>query len=306
MAPVVEKVLEPVMLGEGPHWDAPSQTLYYVDIMDKKLIKYVPATKQRTAVSLDEAVGFAVPVQGKQNTFLAGLKMRVVLVTWDGSSEHPQLVENLFEVQRELKKDYLRINDGKADPSGRVWAGTMGLIDPNAPFEGVLFYVSEDRKAHVRQTQVGLSNGLAWSQDGTVMYYIDSLKRTVDVMNVNSVNGEISNRKALFDLEKNGIQGFPDGMTIDVEGKLWVAVYDGAKVLRIDPVSGSLMTTVNIPAPEVTSVAFGGPGLDELYVTTAQMRATKETKEKYPDSGALFRITGLGVKGYPGQAAKIA
>lgn len=304
MAPVVEKVCEPVSLGEGPHWDAPSQTLYYVDIMGKKLFKYVPATKERAAVLLDDVVGFAVPVEGRPNVFVAGLKKRVVLVTWDGRSEIPELVENLFEVQRDVDIDLLRINDGKADPSGRVWAGTMSWLEEGS-HDGVLFCIGEDRQPHVRQTDIGLSNGLAWTQDCKTMYYIDSLKKSVDVIDVDSASGRLTNRRVLFSLPANGITGFPDGMTIDVEGKLWVAVYDGAKVLRIDPESGKLMTTVDIPAAEVTSVAFGGPNLDELYVTTASARLTRETRETYPDAGALFRVTGLGVKGYPGRAAKL-
>ncbi|KAK3912985.1 Regucalcin [Frankliniella fusca] len=304
MAPVVEKVCEPVNLGEGPHWDATSGALYYVDIEGKKLFKYVPATKQRTAVTLDDLVGFAVPVANSPNVFVAGLKRRIVLVTWDGRSETPEIVENLLEVQKDVKSELLRINDGKADPNGRVWAGTMSRIEVGAD-DGVLFYVGQDRKAHICQTNVGLSNGLAWTPDCKTMYYVDSLKRSVDVMSVDPASGQISDRKILFSLEANGIHGFPDGMTIDVEGKLWVAVYDGAQVLRVDPATGSLLTTVSIPAPEVTSVAFGGPNLDELYVTTAAMRATKEVREKYPDAGALFKVTGLGVKGYPGVAAKI-
>ncbi|KAE8742989.1 regulacin-like (variant) [Frankliniella occidentalis] len=304
MAPVVAKVCEPVTLGEGPHWDAASKSLYYVDIEGKKLMKYVPATKERTAVTLDDLVGFAVPVDGRPNVFVAGLKRRIVLVTWDGRSETPEIVENLLEVQKDVKVDLLRINDGKADPNGRIWAGTMSRLEVGAE-DGVLFYVSQDRKAHVRQTNVGLSNGLAWTPDGKTMYYVDSLKKSVDVMSVDVTSGQISDRKTLFSLEANGIHGFPDGMTIDTEGKLWVAVYDGAKVLRIDPATGTLMSTLDIPAPEVTSVAFGGDKLDELYVTTAAMRATKEVREKYPDAGALFRVTGLGVKGYAGVAAKI-
>lgn len=304
MAPVVEKVLEPVLLGEGPHWDAPTQTLYYVDIIGKKLFKYVPSTKEHTSITLDDLLGFAVPVEGRPNVFVAGLKKRIALVTWDGKSENPELVENLLEVQADAKIDELRINDGKADPNGRVWAGTMSKVEPGVK-DGVLFYIGQDGKHHVRQTEVGLSNGLAWTQDCKTMYYVDSLKRAVDVMSVDPASGQISDRKALFNLADHGIGGFPDGMTIDQEGKLWVAIYDGAKVLRIDPATGSLLSSVDIPAPEVTSVAFGGPNLDELYVTSASTRATREIKEKYPNAGALFRVTGLGVKGYPGRAARL-
>lgn len=303
MAPVVEKVCEPVALGEGPHWDAPTQTLYYVDIEGKKLFKYVPATKTRNAVTLDDLIGFALPVEGQPNVFVAGLKKRIVLATWDGKSETPEIVENLLEVQRDVKIDELRINDGKADPSGRVWAGTMSKVEEGMS-DGVLFFI-ENGKHHVRQTQVGLSNGLAWTQDCKTMYYVDSLKRTVDVMSLDPASGQISNRRPLFDLAANGVEGFPDGMTIDVEGKLWLAVYGGAKVLRINPDDGTLMTTVAIPAAEVTSVAFGGANLDELYVTTAAMRMTKELRERFPDAGATFRVTGLGVRGYPGRAAKL-
>lgn len=308
MAPVVEKVCPAAELGEGPHWDIPSQTLYYVDILGCKILRYVPATKEHASVQLlGGTAGFVVPLEGQPGTFVTGLKKRLVLTTWDGQSEQPQVVENVAEVDTEPGKENHRFNDAKADPSGRLWAGTMCAIEdiPKGLFNASLFSFEADRKPKIRQSNIGLSNGLAWSKDQKTMYYIDSLKGSVDAYDFDINTGEQSNRRVVLHLEKSGISGIPDGMTIDAEDKLWVAVFDGGKVLRVDPSTGKIVSTVDIPAPKVTSVAFGGANLDELFVTTARMGMSKEMREKYPDSGCTFRVTGLGVKGLPAYNAKL-
>ncbi|XP_021939309.1 regucalcin-like [Zootermopsis nevadensis] len=113
-----------------------------------------------------------------------------------------------------------------------------------------------------------------------------------------------ANRRTAFDFEVNDVDGIPVGMAIDIEGKLWVACFDGSQVIRVDPASGKLLSRIPIPTPQVTSVAFGGPQLDELYVTSADI-LTEEQKKMYPESGAIFRVTGLRVKGLPGQPIKL-
>ncbi|KAJ9573767.1 hypothetical protein L9F63_008850, partial [Diploptera punctata] len=172
----------------------------------------------------------------------------------------------------------------------------VGVFEPEV---GSLFSFDKDFKPTTHVTEVTVSNGLAWTEDLKHMYYIDSPKFTVDVFDFDAKTAKISNRRVAFDLVKNGIEGLPDGMTIDTEGKLWVAVFNASGVIRVDPTNGKLLTRIDIPSPQTTSVAFGGPQLDELYVTTGNLRDMSEDLK--PGSGATFRVTGLGVKGHPGQ-----
>ncbi|KAG8294791.1 hypothetical protein J6590_094818 [Homalodisca vitripennis] len=109
----------------------------------------------------------------------------------------------------------------------------------------------------------------------------------------------LSNGKTIFCFKKNNVEGLPDGMTIDQEGKIWVACVKGGQVLRVDPNTGEILRTVKIPAPHTTSVVFGGPNYEDLYVTTGKIKFTKEMEEEYPMAGCTFRVTDLGVRGVP-------
>ncbi|KAB0798137.1 hypothetical protein PPYR_09130 [Photinus pyralis] len=300
MSPTIDIVTERVKLGEGPHWDIPTQTLYYVDILGQTLHKYVPSTDTHAKVRIEGGpIGFAVPVEGKKNTFVIGLGRKIEEIVWDGVSSHVQHTKTLAAVDNEEGFTNNRFNDGKADPTGRLWAGTMGpepVVGQLEPYKGTLYTLDCNQvKAHLKT--ISISNGLAWNVQLKKMYYIDSPLRTVDQFDYDMVKGEICNKKVIFDFERNNIPGIPDGMTIDSDGNLWVAVFSGARLLKVNPNTSELLTTIHFPAQQITSATFGGPNLDELYVTSAQLVIDGKTQPA--PAGAVFKVTGTGSKGVP-------
>lgn len=307
MSPDVEQITEPVGLGEGPFWNAQQQALYYVDIVNASLHSYNNVTKEQHSVKLGNGntVSLVVQVEGQNDIFVVSINNDIAVVTWDGVSSKPSSVEIIASF--EGNEDNTRINDGKVDPAGRLWAGTMGKQTETGDFvmeKGSLYRLNKDKTVSKILGKLGIANGLAWSADNKKFYYIDSLKLTVDSYDYDISTGNIANEKTLFCFKKNNVNGFPDGMTIDEEGKLWVACYEGGQVLRIDPDSGKLLYTLKLPAPQVTSVVFGGPNFDELFVTTACQDFKKEL-DKYPLSGCTFKVTNLGVKGTPSVPVKL-
>ncbi|KAK4879087.1 hypothetical protein RN001_007233 [Aquatica leii] len=299
MSPTIEVVTERATLGEGPHWDVSSQCLYYVDIFGQTINKYVPSTKTHTKARIEGGpVTFVIPVEGQQNSFLIGLGRKIAEVIWDGLSETISDIEILVEVEDEIGLRNNRLNDGKADPSGRLWAGTMGPEPEIGKLEhekGTLYTLIGRHSVKEHLKKVSISNGLAWNVKLKKMYYIDSPLKTVDQYDYNLSKGEISNKKVVFDLEKHNIPGVPDGMTIDTEGNLWVAVFNGSRILKINPNTSELLTTINFPAKQITAAAFGGPNLEDLYVTSAQLVVDGQ-KQPEP-AGAVFKVTGTGSKG---------
>ncbi|KAF9422732.1 hypothetical protein HW555_001726 [Spodoptera exigua] len=297
MSVKVEKATEPLLLGEGPHWDEHHQALFFVNIQEHTIHKYVPATGAHTKTKVGGRVGFIVPVEGTTDQFLVGVDRKFQVIRWDGADGSPAtVVKELVEVDSDIPTN--RINDGKADPKGRVFAGTMGHEDPPGNFtmnRGNLFRLEGGKVTKV-VSQVSISNGLAWDLREKAMYYTDSLEKNIRRYDYDVETGEISNVKYIFDFEKNKIEGFPDGTTIDTDGNLWVAVFDGSCVLKINPRSGELLQKVPIPALQVTSVTFGGPNYDILFVTTASLNIRGPQD---PPCGSIFMVTGLGVKGFP-------
>ncbi|KAH0550803.1 regucalcin-like isoform X1 [Cotesia glomerata] len=285
-------------LSEGPHWDEEKNLLYYVDIPQQKIYCWNPETKKITHAYLKHGpVGVAVPVAGVNNTFIVGCGNELVRMTWDPSTDNPDPeVKTLARV--DIDRDDTRINDGKVDPKGRFWAGTMGEKDNViTPEKGSLYRFSLDATPTKLVTPVSISNGLAWSHSKDSFYYIDSPSLEVVAYDYNDDSGDISNKRKVFNLKENKITGFPDGMTIDSAGNLWVAVYDGGKVLHIDPRTGRLLETIEMPATKITSVAFGGPKKDILFVTSASKGLTDAELKDQPLAGSLFAVHGLGVTG---------
>lgn len=307
MAPVIEVVTERAILGEGPHWDEATQSLYYVDIFGQTINKFVPSTNTHTKARIEGgAVALVIPVEGTSDKFLVGLGRKLIVVTWDGVSTTVSNIEELLEVENEPGFTNNRWNDGKADPTGRLWAGTMGPEPEIGKLEkekGALYTLIGKKQVKTHLTKVSIANGLAWNVKLKKMYYIDSPRRTVDQYDYNIDKGEICNRKPIFNLDHHDIPGVPDGMTIDTDGNLWVAVFDGGRLLHINPTTSELITTITFPAKQITSAAFGGPNLDELYVTSAQL-VVKGEKQPHP-AGAVFRLTGIGARGLPGVKVKL-
>jgi sugar lactone lactonase YvrE len=178
-----------------------------------------------------------------------------------------------------------RFNDGKADPWGRFWAGTY-LDRPRG--SSALYRLDPDHSLHTVATGVTCSNGIGWAPDGTTMYYIDTQTGGVDVFDHDPSSGAVTGRRRLIDVDR----GWPDGMTVDVDGCLWVALWDGWGVRRYAP-DGRLLTTVEVPAQRVTSCAFGGA---TLYITTARTGLTDFGDQ--PGAGSVFACE-PGVSGLP-------
>ena len=196
----------------------------------------------------------------------------------------------LYDPEADLPDN--RFNDGKCDPAGRFWAGTMSLRRKRGAAN--LYCMDTDLSVRRMLTGVTTSNGLVWSLDHTMMYYIDTPTRQATAFDYDRDTGQIANPRPAIKVPPE--TGRPDGMTIDSEGMLWVAHFEGARVTRWDPKTGEAILVIPVPALRVTSCAFGGESLDELYITTARMRSTAEELQQYPHAGGVFRAK-PGVRG---------
>ncbi|HEX6356158.1 SMP-30/gluconolactonase/LRE family protein [Actinophytocola sp.] len=264
-------------LGEGPVWDARSSTLRWVDIERGEVHRFDPASGTDTFFEVGEAVG-TVAVRAAGGLVLA---TRTGLCTCLDDGGRRTL---LHEVDTDPPGG--RFNDGKADPWGRFWAGTMG--EDGVDGAGALYRLDPDHTLHQVVTGVSISNGLGWSPDGTTMYYADTETGGVDAFDHDPSSGTLTRRRRLIDIDR----GWPDGLTVDAEGCLWVALWDGWGVRRHTP-DGTLLTTVDVPAQRVTSCAFGG---STLYITTA--RTGLHDFADQPNAGSLFACQ-PGVAGLP-------
>lgn len=263
-------------LGEGALWH--EGRLWWVDIEGCTVNRFDPSTGRNRAWHLGQRVGTVVPRQ--QGGMVAAVHRGIGIL---------DIVSGDFSIftDPEGGRDELRFNDGKCDPRGRFFAGTMGLTKPRAA--GSLFRVEADRTVTRVLTGTGTSNGLAWSRDDRTMYYIDTPTLEVSAFDYDPDTGAMTNRRAVVRFD--AADGRPDGMTIDTAGNLWVALYDGSGVVCCDPRTGRTLERINTSASKTTSCAFGGPDLRDLYITSAQ--AADE-----PESGGLF-VCRPGVQGVP-------
>ena len=266
-------------LGEGAIWHAREQVLLWVDILEKRFWRFDPATGQQEAFEVGQFVSTIVP--RRQGGVLLGVHHG--LAAYDLAARKLTLLCN-----PEGGRPELRFNDGKCDPAGRFWAGTMPL-DSHEPI-GSLFCLFPDLHCERKLTGVVCSNGIVWSLDQRTLYYIDTPRLTVDAFDYDVATGVISNRRVAITIP-SGV-GRPDGSTLDADGMLWVAHWRGGRVTRWNPRTGALLATVTVPVQQVTSCAFGGPKLDRLFITTAR-RGTETTE---PLAGGLFGAD-VGVKG---------
>jgi sugar lactone lactonase YvrE len=273
------------VLGEGPCWDHRSGLLYWVDIFEKQIHVFNPQTAKDRIIQLDQMVGAVVPRQ--DGGVVAALQHGFYWL--DLETEQLTLIS---DPESHLPDN--RFNDGKCDPAGRFWAGTTSHQEAEAI--GSLYCLDFAHTVRQMVNGVIVSNGLAWSPDGRTMYYIDSPTKRVVAYDFDLATGALSQLRTVITIAEDG--GFPDGMTIDAEGMLWVAQWNGWQVSRWNPHTGELLGTIPVPVAQVSSCAFGGPNLDELYITTARVRQTAEALAKQPLAGGLFRAK-PGVSGLP-------
>ncbi|MBA2938380.1 SMP-30/gluconolactonase/LRE family protein [Paenibacillus sp. CGMCC 1.16610] len=270
-------------LGEGPSWNEEEKALYWVDIIGEKFCRFDPETGQNESFPIGEFVG-AVVCAGKDE---------VVLATQSGFQSYhmkQRTLTPLVDPEDHLPSN--RFNDGKCDSHGRFWAGTMEIIEKGAT--GSLYVLEPDGSCRKVHEDVGVSNGIAWSQDEKEMYYIDSMRKHVLAFDFDAEKGEISRPRTLIDFADE--QGFPDGMTIDAEGMLWIAHWDGWQVSRWNPRTGMKLESIAVPAAKVTSCIFGGDELDTLYITSARKGLEDDNAGDQPHAGGIFTVK-PGVKG---------
>lgn len=277
--------IDPAHLGEGPCWHAKEQVLYWIDILAQKLHRFDPDSGDDQQWDIGELLGTVAPRES------GGL----ILALEDGLALFDPSTAKLERLPTIDAREETRFNDGKCDPRGRFWVGTMDKVQESRPL-GSLYRIDPEGAVHVMQRDITISNGLAWSPDETTMYYIDSPTKTVVAFDNAPDTGEISNPRVVITLDDE--QGFPDGMTIDNQGMLWIAHWGGQRVCRWDPGRGEVLETYRTPAPHTSCCCFGGPDLTDLYITTARKGLTPELYAEFPLSGHLFRLR-TGVVGMP-------
>ena len=263
-------------LGEGPSWDPQTRRLLWVDITGQVAHRFDPTSGDDERFDVGQPVGAAVPATDG----------RLALAVSDGFAfldPSSGEIERIADVEADLPDTMM--NDAKCDAAGRLWAGTKDAVG-SRPI-GSLYRLGADREPVRMLPGLTVSNGLGWNADGTTMYFIDSPTRRIDVFDFDLDAGGISNRRPLAEIPE--AWGVPDGMTVDEEGFLWVAFWGGSAARRFDP-SGALVTTVEFPVSQVSSCAFGGVELRDLYVTSARDGLSRRQLARQPLAGAVFRL----------------
>jgi sugar lactone lactonase YvrE len=264
-------------LAEGPVWDAGAGILYWVDIHAGHLHVYDPRDGSDRRLELGAPLGCVAP--RRNGGLVAALKGGfAALDPADGT------LSPLADPEAHLPGN--RFNDGKCDPAGRFLAGSMDDAEQLA--SGSLYSFTADWVLKTLLTGLRISNGLAWSPDGGTFYHIDTPTRQVMAYDYDLESGAIANPRPAVTVPP--ALGWPDGMTCDAEGRLWVALWGGGRVARFDPADGRLLAEVPIPAQQVSACAFGGADLKELYVTTARKGLSSAQLAARPHSGSLFRV----------------
>ena len=277
-------VERPSKLGEGAFWDHSTGLLHWVDIDDWKFFAYDPRTGDNREWLGKSFVGTIVPAAN--GDLVVAVHHEVVRV--NPATGATTLLARIDETRPEV-----RFNDGKCDPAGRLWVGTTHMGGQRE--QAALYRIETDGTAVRMVGEVSISNGVVWSLDGRQMHYIDSGKNDVRTFDFDLTSGEISNERVAF---RNEHGGCFDGMTIDAEGKLWIAIYGVGEVRRYDPDTGRVLQTISFPVKQITSCAFGGQDLADLYITSAREGFKTEDAKQQPLAGSLFRVS-PGVKGVP-------
>lgn len=265
-------------LGEGALWDAEGNRLFYVDILGKKLFEFYPSSGKKITHDMPSMIGTVV-VKNEDEVLVA-------------------LVDGVYTYNLKNRKlDFLacppendssqRFNDGKCDPSGRFWVGTMSLAGGKE--NSHLFCLDNNGQFSVKLEGVTISNGIVWSSDKQYMYYIDTPTRKVMEYSYDDETGNLGASRVAVSVPDS--LGSPDGMAIDANDNLWVCMWGGSAVCCFDRSSGQLLERIMVPAKNVTSCSFSGDNLNELFITTARVGTSEEELERYPNAGALFKFT---------------
>lgn len=272
------------LLGESPVWCPVDRVLYWVDIKRPAIHRFDPANGSCQTWPMPEDVG---SIALRQNGgAIAAIRSGFAFVNFDTGEVRrlPSLVQNIPD---------LRFNDGRCDRRGRFWAGT--LHEKRYAGTAALYRFDPDGSCHEMITGVTVSNGIAWSPDDLTMYFADSWTQTIFRFDFDPECGTLHNRRIFAEVPAGS--GIPDGATVDAEGFLWSANFDGGCITRYAP-DGSVDRVVRMPVQRPTSCAFGGKDLSILYVTSASMNLANEQRGATSLAGGLFALD-VGVKGLP-------
>lgn len=270
------------ILGEAPFWCPDEKVVYWVDIEGMSVLRIDPKSGKRKRFPQKHNFGCIVKRVG--GGFIAATNAGLMLLDKDLGDPH-------IMADPEADIPNTRFNDGKCDRQGRFWAGSTDIneVDPS----GALYRVNGSGDVKEMQSGLIISNGLGWSPDDKTMYFTDSGRSAIYAYDFDPDSGDIENRQVFA--EVNEADGMPDGLCVDAEGFIWSAHWGGWRITRYDP-DGRIDKIIGMPAPQVTSVAFGGENLDQIFVTTARLELTEEQLKEAPLSGGLFQLD-AGIKG---------
>ena len=268
----------PAKLGEGAFWDYNNEVLYWVDIIGESLNIYSPKTKTNKEIKMPAPIGTVVPSEEKN---------KVIVALNDGVYVVDIITEKITRLAAvEDTNPGTRLNDGKCDPNGNLWIGSMDYSQTNPG--GNLYKVNANGETQKMLGNITISNGIVWSKDNKTMYYIDTPTANIRAFDFDKATSTISNERVVVTIPTE--EGSPDGMAIDENDMLYVGLWNGNCIANYNPKTGKLIQKIKVPAHNVTSCAFGGENLDILYITTSNLDMTDEEKVAYPSAGSLFRI----------------
>lgn len=272
-------------LAEGPHWDAATGQLHWVDILAPAIVSGDPASGVRSQRAMNELVGCVVPRAA--GGYVCATETGIKMIDADGT------IQTLCEPEADRPGN--RFNDGKCDRLGRLWVGSLAIN--TTPGQGLLWRIEADGRATRMDEGFHISNGLGWSPDDTQMYFTDSGKRVIWVYDFDLAAGTIANRRVFAEVPEG--RGVPDGLAVDADGFVWSAGWDGWTITRYAP-NGSIDRVIPLPVPRPTSCAFGGPDLTTLYITTARIRLSAGLLMEAPLSGSILAVE-TGIRGQAGR-----
>ena len=283
-------------LGEGPFFDPKSSKLYIVDCFVGNFVSIDTNTKEEQLVNFSpDIVTFIIPTGSDDDQFIVSRNNHVCTLKWSTKE-----LTSLMSVE---DGEGTRFNDAKCDSRGRLWAGTMSRSEWIPPGKGSLYKITPtstrggEKKIAIQKEffPVILSNGIAWTLDDSRMFFVDSMKKVIYKFNYDIETGNATDSEVFLDFVSTPeAAGVPDGITIDSDGKLWVACYGGSRILRIDPETAKVISTITMPCPNMTSLTFGGPNLQSIFATSARSDDINSSLIDQTGSnltGAVFAIT---------------
>jgi sugar lactone lactonase YvrE len=272
------------IVGESPLWHSVERRLYWVDIQGKKVHRFDPGHGRNETFTLPDLVT-CLAFRNKGGLLLT---LRKNFAFFDPNSGK---LEKLATV--EADKSDNRFNDGRVDPQGRFWAGTMGDPAWDQPV-GSLYRFDPDLTVTRMQTHVACSNGTAWSPNGRTMYYTESFRYAIFAYDFDAATGSLANRRVFAEIDRK-LGAFPDGLCVDAEGHVWSNQVGIGRVVRYDP-AGRIERQIQLPVPRAVGCTFGGDDLGTLFITSARETMTPQQLQSAPLSGSIFAVN-PGVRG---------